>query len=684
MSQKVREKAGAKKTRIATRRSPELRDHNIIFDMTGHGTIPGKLSIDNNPSLAPFPWSAKEVIMDSEEFSVNRQGVSSREALQERQKWNEVIEVEDSDDDSYIEVVCVKKPSPRNSTPKRPNISPDSARRPCQVSSSAILRNYQNNSAPFSPTLSYNHKNDTGSAGKTNDSPRRKKQLARKTTRAMANTVPTASKKSETINLLDVSSGDESTHARPSAQEEQMRRHCKQQKLKVVVDLSNDTSDDSSSEEGEKESPSSPRKPPAVPPPASAGYTRYRSDQEPDFDSSDDEMATLVAKNREKKLVERQPQHHALNRMQIRNLRREMSPARQRTATPWLMSVVSGNARLPLEIPDDPVERFSPSGKMIQKVRPRGLRVNPKCGRSSREMHKKPPPPRSTASLAPKCAVATTAPRRENKDSERLEDSWHSSHSSGDEILVGKSPQSTARTNEKSRHGKREKLSSESANSLARPTVDEATYSMGSGVVPEKLDTVATANETDVVATVSTEALEDNSVTLESSDLNEESAITLDGVLLEPIQIPEASKKYVFDDDTVETSEDSKSASGDDEEGNDEEKLDNKQSSWRNVHNSVESKEESTGTQKQARLEELAMYDALFPTAPAQAVLEVEVRDLGDKDNLDFPVITTVDHLTKEYKDERGLPVREMVVHGGADGKCNCFPTSHSGASYMH
>eukprot|EP00977_Amphora_coffeiformis_P006346 scaffold1353_cov161-Amphora_coffeaeformis.AAC.18 len=60
-------------------------------------------------------------------------------------------------------------------------------------------------------------------------------------------------------------------------------------------------------------------------------------------------------------------------------------------------------------------------------------------------------------------------------------------------------------------------------------------------------------------------------------------------------------------------------------------------------------------------------YDSIFQIQPKRESFRVKVRDLGVGDEIDYTQITTVEHLTKDYFDERGLPVREMVVHGGYD-----------------
>ena len=61
-------------------------------------------------------------------------------------------------------------------------------------------------------------------------------------------------------------------------------------------------------------------------------------------------------------------------------------------------------------------------------------------------------------------------------------------------------------------------------------------------------------------------------------------------------------------------------------------------------------------------------YDSVFPVEPERDTLEVRLRKL-DGENPDYSLITTVDHLTREYSSEKGLPVKEMVVHTGEDGK---------------
>ena len=64
-----------------------------------------------------------------------------------------------------------------------------------------------------------------------------------------------------------------------------------------------------------------------------------------------------------------------------------------------------------------------------------------------------------------------------------------------------------------------------------------------------------------------------------------------------------------------------------------------------------------------------AMYDSIFQIEPRRERLTVKVRDLGVGDEIDYTQITTVEHLTKDYIDERGLPVKEMVVYGGSDSE---------------
>ena len=64
-----------------------------------------------------------------------------------------------------------------------------------------------------------------------------------------------------------------------------------------------------------------------------------------------------------------------------------------------------------------------------------------------------------------------------------------------------------------------------------------------------------------------------------------------------------------------------------------------------------------------------AEYDSVYQVEPKREIHNVKVRDLGTDDDLDFSQITTVEHLTKSFLDERGLPVKEMVVHTGDDSK---------------
>ena len=114
-----------------------------------------------------------------------------------------------------------------------------------------------------------------------------------------------------------------------------------------------------------------------------------------------------------------------------------------------------------------------------------------------------------------------------------------------------------------------------------------------------------------------------------------------------------SGKRFVFDDDSVES--DTKSVSSD---------SDKEDETYTEVV-----KDQKTPVQpgpERARL--LSKYDAIFSPNPHRPVKRVKIRDLGVKDDLDYEVISTVHHLTKEYMDERGLPVKEMFVHGINDG----------------
>jgi hypothetical protein len=69
------------------------------------------------------------------------------------------------------------------------------------------------------------------------------------------------------------------------------------------------------------------------------------------------------------------------------------------------------------------------------------------------------------------------------------------------------------------------------------------------------------------------------------------------------------------------------------------------------------------------KAELLLSYDAVFPQNPVRDSQTITVRNLEPVGELNFPQVTPIEHLTKSYMDENGLPVNEMYIHGGNDGK---------------
>ena len=63
----------------------------------------------------------------------------------------------------------------------------------------------------------------------------------------------------------------------------------------------------------------------------------------------------------------------------------------------------------------------------------------------------------------------------------------------------------------------------------------------------------------------------------------------------------------------------------------------------------------------------LESYNAYFPIEPPRESKTVCVRNLVQS-QLNYPQITPIQHLTKEYKDANSLPVKELTFYGGNDG----------------
>lgn len=631
--------------------------------------------------------------MDQQENSdKNQRAAAGRGTLQERNKMKEVIDLMDSDsddDDSSIEVVCVKKPAARLSSTIRPDSCASRPVRPLQVSSTSMLRNsHRNDNSPLcSPTLLLDRKNDGASTynKRAND---QRKLAARKSTNvgntecARKTAVPVAgNRRRETINVDD-DEGVQAT-ARPSAQEQQLLRMRMKQKGNIV-DLCIESSDDDSSLLSlSEETSTSTKQPPsakAQQPATLAGSKHNLS--EPEFDSSDDEMATLVARNKEQVLFGRPQAHRALNRVQIRDLRRQISP-RQRTinspAAPKRAAVaLSESARhtstAMKHMPDDleePVKKISPSGKVVQKVQSRNLRLNPKFGRSSRAMQTKTPPAPPKSSPA---SVQTTethngvhshmekkkAPVLSNESKTSRAMDLFSSDSSDDEVFFVERSKNSAPKFEK------KNVETESISGLTDSIVDRAgthknADTINWNIIQEKSSTEASESESTRVAN------EEISVVEQASENRAQSPESVEDSATDSIEQPtKCNTNFLFEDDSVETAQNS------DEDGDDDDDDDRNQETRTERKRPSMYRPASVQTNHVINDKILTAYASLFPDNPDRELLEVEVRDLESKielDILDIRVVTTVEHLTKEWLDERGLPVKEIVVHGGTDGK---------------
>ena len=689
---------------------------------------------------------------------------------------NEVIDLCDSSSegsDSDIEVLAVKK-TPQSAASAK-SVRPDSAPSNKQGNNEASMsprRLYSGKSLPPGnagtppsrlPSSASRQGNCTMNQQRNRNSPENQQQASRRP-------IPAGRRRNNPIVLLE-SSSDESVRARPGPQEKRILQQQHQQqrqnqhRAKATVPTSFEIDDSSS----ENETPTAGTKRPA---------------EEPDFDSSDDEMATIAAWNRRKQTPQnnhpvtvasrhdQEVKRRHLDRIQIRDLRRQFSPRRKPTAASSSSSS-----------PPQPLAQGDPKRKLFQ------LRLSPKGGRSNRAMQKKAPPPPTqqsamaaaaqTAAAGNKPAVASAKPLSEKPHQLTIQEAicgksvrkkplFNSSKAKPAVSVAAsekKSPENKTGVDELGGVSKNEAVLQEESAALIEESkrlayvadvraaaaesggatiattadqtmqtsacdsgnrqvdnegrsqsllveaavakrkesvpkiVDSETLSereandalakkpepCGDGGEKSLQDTKSTtraneapSNKSPVRAAFSIDPketdIQSNGTDVESTVCSMEERFGGAAIPEEPgvsmyqlarcgSELEDSARQYTFDDDSVDMAPLKPAASGTDSDDDDE--------SYHEVFRKRRSRPNGVLQKRilvppNARLGE--RYDAHFPIEPQRDSIKVRVRNL-EHTNPDYQLITTIDHLTKEYLNEEGLPVKEMVVHTGEDGK---------------